>query len=194
MKLAAAKSSTAPTTRSDPETNRLGPKDHRLCPAAYRTARRRRSWSSRMASSKTSRNALDNLTISKDPRRSCRRSSPSRWKNGATGRQGQRARSRIRHDVRPLARFIDDEVLPAVLANAEIKAAYPKIAFTEEPVGRGEHGLQLRRRGGADHGLVPAGPVPPVDHLLRHVRRSAGRRRARGEAVSAGRLGIPLRA
>ena len=33
------------------------------------------------------------------------------------------------------ARFINDEVLPAVLANAEIKAAYPNIAFTDEPWG-----------------------------------------------------------
>ena len=33
------------------------------------------------------------------------------------------------------ARFINDEVLPAVLNNAEIKAAYPKLAFTENPWG-----------------------------------------------------------
>jgi enterochelin esterase-like enzyme len=38
------------------------------------------------------------------------------------------------------ARFINDEVLPAVLANKEIKAAYPNIAFTEDPWGRGAMG------------------------------------------------------
>jgi enterochelin esterase-like enzyme len=35
-----------------------------------------------------------------------------------------------------LARFINDEVLPAVLANEDIKAAYPGIAFTENPWGK----------------------------------------------------------
>jgi enterochelin esterase-like enzyme len=35
-----------------------------------------------------------------------------------------------------LARFVNDEVLPAVLSNAEIKAAYPRIAFTDNPWGR----------------------------------------------------------
>jgi enterochelin esterase-like enzyme len=35
-----------------------------------------------------------------------------------------------------LARFIHDEVLPAVVANADIKAAYPKFALTENPWGR----------------------------------------------------------
>ena len=35
-----------------------------------------------------------------------------------------------------LARFINDEVLPAVLNNTEIKAAFPKIAFTDNPWGK----------------------------------------------------------
>jgi enterochelin esterase-like enzyme len=38
------------------------------------------------------------------------------------------------------ARFVNEEVLPAVLNNAEIKAAYPHIAFTENPWGRGVMG------------------------------------------------------
>ena len=38
------------------------------------------------------------------------------------------------------ARFINDEVLPAVLSNTEIKAAYPNIAFTENPWGKGVMG------------------------------------------------------
>jgi enterochelin esterase-like enzyme len=33
------------------------------------------------------------------------------------------------------ARFISDEVFPAVLANADIKAAYPKLALTQNPWG-----------------------------------------------------------
>jgi enterochelin esterase-like enzyme len=39
-----------------------------------------------------------------------------------------------------LARFINDEVLPAVLNNAEIKAAYPHIAFTKNPWGKAAMG------------------------------------------------------
>ena len=38
------------------------------------------------------------------------------------------------------ARFINDEVLPAVLSNKEIKAAYPKIAFTDDPWGKAAMG------------------------------------------------------
>ena len=38
------------------------------------------------------------------------------------------------------ARFINDEVLPAVLNNAEIKAAYPHIAFTDNPWGKATMG------------------------------------------------------
>jgi hypothetical protein len=35
-----------------------------------------------------------------------------------------------------LARFIHDEVLPAVLTNAELRASYPRLAFTDSPWGR----------------------------------------------------------
>ncbi len=38
------------------------------------------------------------------------------------------------------ARFIDGEVLPAVLSNAEIRAAYPRIAFTDNPWGNAAMG------------------------------------------------------
>jgi enterochelin esterase-like enzyme len=38
------------------------------------------------------------------------------------------------------ARFINDEVLPTVLNNAEIKAAYPHIAFTKNPWGKAAMG------------------------------------------------------
>jgi enterochelin esterase-like enzyme len=37
-------------------------------------------------------------------------------------------------------RFVDEEVLPAVLANAQIKAAYPNLKFTDDPEGRGTVG------------------------------------------------------
>lgn len=38
------------------------------------------------------------------------------------------------------ARFIDEEVLPAVLAHAPLKAAYPNFALTQDPEGRGTVG------------------------------------------------------
>jgi enterochelin esterase-like enzyme len=38
------------------------------------------------------------------------------------------------------ARYIDEEVFPAVVANAAIKAAYPNIAITKDPEGRGAVG------------------------------------------------------
>src|SRR5260370_33718018 len=39
-----------------------------------------------------------------------------------------------------LARFINDEVLAAVLTNLAIKTAYPHIAFTNDPWGRAAMG------------------------------------------------------
>jgi enterochelin esterase family protein len=38
------------------------------------------------------------------------------------------------------ARFIENEVLPAVKADPEIEAAYPNLAFTNDPEGRGAYG------------------------------------------------------
>ena len=38
------------------------------------------------------------------------------------------------------ARYIDEEVFPAVVSNAAIKAAYPNIAITKDPEGRGAVG------------------------------------------------------
>jgi len=57
---------------------------------------------------------------------------------------GTRARSQrgLEYDTMSdrLAQFINDEVLPAVLNNAEIKAAYPGIAFTDNPWGKATMG------------------------------------------------------
>lgn len=39
-----------------------------------------------------------------------------------------------------LARFINDEVLPAVLRHAEIRAAYPNLVFTQNPWGKAAMG------------------------------------------------------
>jgi enterochelin esterase-like enzyme len=82
------------------------------------------------------RNALDNLTISKDPNRSLPAFIAIAVENG--GNDGKNSERGLEYDTMSdrLARFINDEVLPAVLANADIKAAYPKLALTSNPWGR----------------------------------------------------------
>ncbi|MDB6140591.1 MAG: putative esterase [Verrucomicrobiaceae bacterium] len=82
-------------------------------------------------------NALDNLTVAKDPNRSLPAFIAVAVENG--GNDGKKSERGLEYDTMSdrLARFIHDEVLPAVLGNAEIKAAYPGIAFTDNPWGRG---------------------------------------------------------
>jgi len=82
------------------------------------------------------RNALDNLTISKDPNRKLPAFIAIAVQNG--GNDGKNSERGLEYDTMSdrLARFIHGEVLPAVLNNAEIKAAYPKLAFTDNPWGR----------------------------------------------------------
>ncbi len=82
------------------------------------------------------RNALDNLTISKDEKRKLPAFIAIAVQNGGNDSYG--SQRGLEYDTMSdrLARFIHDEVLPAVLANKEIRAAYPKIAFTKNPWGR----------------------------------------------------------
>jgi len=82
------------------------------------------------------RNALDNLTLSKDPNRRLPAFIAIAVQNG--GDDGKNSERGLEYDTMSdrLARFIHDEVLPAVLNNAEIKAAYPKFALTDNPWGR----------------------------------------------------------
>jgi iron(III)-enterobactin esterase len=82
------------------------------------------------------RNALDNLTISKDPNRKLPAFVAIAVQNG--GNDGKNSERGLEYDTMSdrLARFIHGEVLPAVLNNAEIKAAYPKLALTDNPWGR----------------------------------------------------------
>lgn len=82
------------------------------------------------------RNALDNLTISQDPARKLPPFIAIAIENG--GNDGKNSQRGLEYDTMSdrLARFINDEVLPAVPANAEIKAAYPKLALTPNPWGR----------------------------------------------------------
>lgn len=82
------------------------------------------------------RNALDNLTISEDARRRLPAFIAIAVENG--GDDGKGSQRGLEYDTMSdrFARFINDEVLPAVLHHPEIKAAYPDIAFTEDPWGK----------------------------------------------------------
>ncbi len=86
------------------------------------------------------RNALDNLTIAKDLDRKLPAFIAIAVENGGEDSKG--SQRGLEYDTMSdrLARFIHDEVLPAVLNNMEIKAAYPKIAFTANPWGRAAMG------------------------------------------------------
>ena len=82
------------------------------------------------------RNALDNLTISKDPDRRLPAFVVVAVENG--GNDGKGSQRGLEYDTMSdrHARFLHEEVLPAVLADPKIKAAFPKLAFTADPWGR----------------------------------------------------------
>jgi len=86
------------------------------------------------------RNALDNLTISKDPNRRLPAFVVISVENG--GNDGKNSERGLEYDTMSdrFARFINDEVLSAVLANEEIRATYPHLAFTDNPWGRAAMG------------------------------------------------------
>jgi len=86
------------------------------------------------------KNALDNLTISKDPARRLPAFIVISVENG--GGDGKGSERGLEYDTMSdrFARFINDEVFAAVLANKEIKDAYPKLAITDDPWGRGMMG------------------------------------------------------
>jgi len=85
-------------------------------------------------------NALDNLTISQDPKRMLPVFIAIAVENG--GNDGKNSERGLEYDTMSdrLARFINDEVFPAVLNDVKVKAAYPNIAFTGNPWGRGVMG------------------------------------------------------
>lgn len=86
------------------------------------------------------RYALDNLTISKDPNRQLPAFIVIAVENGGDDSKG--SERGLEYDTMSdrFARFINDEVLPAVLNDAEIRAAYPNIAFTADPSGKAAMG------------------------------------------------------
>ena len=86
------------------------------------------------------RNALDNLTISKDPERKLPPFIVIAVENG--GNDGKNSERGLEYDTMSdrFARFINDEVFTAVLADPAIRAAYPKLAITDNPWGRATMG------------------------------------------------------
>lgn len=82
------------------------------------------------------RNALDNLTISKNPDQKLPAFITIAVENGGGDSKG--SERGLEYDTMSdrFARFINNEVLPAILNNAEIKAMYPNIAFTNDPWGK----------------------------------------------------------
>jgi iron(III)-enterobactin esterase len=88
--------------------------------------------------------ALDNLTIADDPLQKLPAFIAIAVANGSgrDGSDGKGSERGLEYDTMSdrYTRFIDSEVLPAVLANAEIKAAYPNLKLTDDPDGRATMG------------------------------------------------------
>jgi enterochelin esterase-like enzyme len=86
------------------------------------------------------KNSLDNLSASQDPMRKVPAFVIIAVQNG--GGDGKGSQRGLEYDTMSdrFARFINDEVLPAVLSNAQVKAEYPNLAFTENPWGKAVFG------------------------------------------------------
>jgi enterochelin esterase family protein len=82
------------------------------------------------------RNALDNLTRSPDPLRRLPPFLVISVQNGGDDSKG--SQRGLEYDTMSdrLARFVNDEVFPAVLNHPNIRSAYPKLAITDDPWGR----------------------------------------------------------
>lgn len=85
-------------------------------------------------------NALDNLTISKNPNRKLPAFIVIAVQNG--GNDGKGSERGLEYDTMSdrYARFINEEVLPAVLNQTAIQAAYPHLAFSDDPWNRATMG------------------------------------------------------
>ncbi|WP_083904774.1 alpha/beta hydrolase [Rhodopirellula sp. SWK7] len=86
------------------------------------------------------RNALDNLTIADDPARRLPAFVVIAVENGGDDSYG--SQRGLEYDTMSdrLARFIDEEVLPAVVNHADIKKTFPQFALTQDPWGRAAMG------------------------------------------------------
>ena len=80
--------------------------------------------------------ALDNLTVTKEPARRLPAFVVISVQNGGNDSKG--SQRGLEYDTMSdrFARFINDEVLPAVVSNAEIRKVFPRFALTDNPEGR----------------------------------------------------------
>jgi hypothetical protein len=127
------------------------------------------------------KNALDNLTISKDGARKLPAFIAVAVANGGNDSKGSERGLEYDTMSDKYARFIQTEVLPAVVANPQIKAAYPNLSFTDNPEGKAALGCSS---GGA--AALTMGWFRP--DLFRRIVR------ARARHVPRRRVGLPLRA
>ncbi|HEY5373916.1 MAG TPA: alpha/beta hydrolase-fold protein, partial [Polyangiaceae bacterium] len=84
--------------------------------------------------------ALDNLTISTDPLKKIPAFIAIAVANGGGDSVGSERGLEYDTVSARYASFIDTEVLPAVVSNAQIKAAYPNIKLTTDPDGKATYG------------------------------------------------------
>ncbi len=88
--------------------------------------------------------ALDNLTVATDPLKKLPPFIAVAVQNGSDrdGSDGQGSERGLEYDTMSdrYSKFIDTEVLPAVVANGDVKAAFPNLKFTKDPQGRGSFG------------------------------------------------------
>jgi enterochelin esterase-like enzyme len=86
------------------------------------------------------KNALDNLTISKDPARKLPVFIAVAVANGGGDAKGSERGLEYDTMSDKYARFVQTEVLPAVIADPKVKAAYPNLTFTDNPEGKAAMG------------------------------------------------------
>ncbi len=84
--------------------------------------------------------AVDNLSQSTDAARRLPALIVIAVANGGGDAQGSQRGLEYDTMSERYARLIDEEVLPAVIADARVKAAYPNLKFTDDPEGRGTIG------------------------------------------------------
>jgi enterochelin esterase family protein len=88
--------------------------------------------------------ALDNLTLSAEPLTKLPPFIAVAVQNGSDrdGSDGQGSERGLEYDTMSdrYSKFIDTEVLPAVVADAMVKAAYPNLKFSKDPEARGAFG------------------------------------------------------